>query len=561
VAYQAGAFLVRDLGVPDDTALGLLQEWDGGNRPPKGAERLREILANVHTYGHNGYGSGLNGDGHAPRPAAAGQTAPVSTQDKDGQQQDGGDGGKPDIHLTDLGNARRVLQRHGQDLHYCHPWKSWLTWDGRRWAVDERAGAAGRMKETQGHLYRETAERIKELSQVEEKNEEQEKELSRLVGFLKHLLKWEEDARLGACLNQMKSEPGIPAVPAQLDTDPYLLNVLNGTIDLKTGRLREHRREDLLTKLAPVTYDPAARCPLWDRCMLRWKDGNLDLVEYDRRVVGYCLTGDVREQCLWFLYGLGANGKSTYLQLLLHLLGDYAIQAVSELLMQKRNESHPTERADLFGRRFVATIETDDGRKIAESLMKQLTGGDRVRARKMRQDFFEFDQSWKIFLAANHKPVVTGNDHATWRRIKLVPWTVTIPDSEKDKNLLAKLKAEASGVLNWALGGCRAWQERGLGEPEEVRAATDAYRAEQDLLAGFIAECCFVKKGNPDVRVQSSALLLAYHRWAGDKEMTSPKLTKQMEAKGYHKKAVNGCMYWMGIGLTADAEQQDRLGL
>jgi putative DNA primase/helicase len=233
------------------------------------------------------------------------------------------------------------------------------------------------------------------------------------------------------------------------------------------------------------------------------------------------------------------------------VLGDYAMQAVSELLMLKHHEAHPTERADLFGRRFVATIETEQGKRLAESLMKQMTGGDKVRARKMRKGFFEFTPTHKLFLAANHKPVIRGTDHAVWRRIKLVPFVVTIPEEEKDKDLPAKLKAEASGILAWMVRGCLDWQKYGLGEPEEVRKATDAYRAEQDLVAGFVAECCFVHpsaKGNP------TALHKAYCSWSGDTLTSQRAFGDRLEDLGYRrdKQGKIGRFHW-GVGLPNDS--------
>ena len=228
-------------------------------------------------------------------------------------------------------------------------------------------------------------------------------------------------------------------------------------------------------------------------------------------------------------------------------LGDYGMQAVSELLMQKHHESHPTERADLFGKRFVATIETEEGKRLAEALMKQVTGGDPVRARKMRQDFFEFLPTHKIALAANHKPVVRGTDHAVWRRIKLVPFTVTIPDEEKDKNLPAKLKAEKPGILAWAIRGCLDWQRQGLGEPDEVRQATSQYQAEQDTVQGFISECCHL---HPEAKANSSGLLAAYIEWSGDKLMTAPAFRKRMKDKGFEsKEGTGGRYFWHGLTL------------
>jgi putative DNA primase/helicase len=441
-----------------------------------------------------------------------------------------------DYHLTDRGNAERVVARHGHDLRFCHPWKQWLVWDGRRWQEDATAEAVGRIKETQAALYSWCLNQLQQLKKLIDEDE-RNKQAAPLHGLLKHVLKWEQTKAIGYCLESMKSEAGVPILPCQLDSDPFLFNVSNGTIDLRAGQLRPHRREDLLSKLAPVEYAPGAECPLWIKFLERVLGGDRDLIEYLQRVVGHALTGDVTEQSLWFLHGSGQNGKSTFLTLLLTMFGDYGIQSVSELLMQRANETHPTERADLFGRRFVATIETDQGKRMAEALLKQLTGGDAIRARRMRQDFFQFDPTHKLFLAANHRPKVRGTDLAIWRRIKLIPFTVTIPDEEKDKRLLTKLKGELSGVLNWAISGCLAWQRNGLSEPEVVRQATDQYRAEQDALAAFIDECCSV---HAELRIQSSTLFDAYRSWSGDREMSPNDFAKHMEEKGYERKRGHG---------------------
>ena len=270
------------------------------------------------------------------------------------------------------------------------------------------------------------------------------------------------------------------------------------------------------------------------------------LIRYLQRVVGYCLTGDVREQSLWFLHGGGSNGKSTFLGALLDLFGDYGMQAVGELLMAKDHETHPAERAALFGRRLVATIETEEGKRMAESLMKQLTGGDKISARKMYKDFFEFKPSHKLLLAANHKPTIQGNDHAVWRRIKLVPFRVTIPESEKDKALPAKLKIESPGILRWAVRGCLDWQREGLSEPEEVRQATAGYRAEQDTLGEFIDACCFL---HAEARVKASTLLGAYAAWSGDKFMNPKRFSLRLHERGYEGKREGRGVFFHGIGL------------
>jgi putative DNA primase/helicase len=419
-----------------------------------------------------------------------------------------------------------------------------LTWDGRRWAEDETGAVVRMVKETQAAFYRQADEQVAALGGDAGRKAEREE----AVLALKHAVKWEDAHRIANCVEMVKSEPGVPALPADLDRDPFAFNVSNGTLDLRTGRLRPHRREDLITKLAPVAFDPDAACPLWQKFLNRIMDGNADLITYLRRVVGYGLTGDVSEQVLWFFHGAGANGKSTFLLTVLALLGDYAMQAVAELLMAKVSESHPTERADLFGRRFVATIETEEGKRLAEALMKQLTGGDRIRARRMRKDFFEFSPTHKIVLAANHKPVIRGTDRGVWRRIKLVPFTVTIPDAEKDKDLPEKLKAELPGILAWAVRGCLDWQKFGLGEPEEVRAATDAYRAEQDTIAAFIGECLFV---HPSAKAKAAALFDEYVKWSGDRLMTQTEFGKRFSARGFERKKGASGWFYHGVGISA----------
>jgi putative DNA primase/helicase len=456
---------------------------------------------------------------------------------------------KAGFHLTDQGNAERVINRHGVDLRYCHPWKRWLVWDGRRWAEDEIAEAVRRVKETRADLYRQTADAIKELGSADDDDDEERKAAAKwLTRVLRHCLAWEDARALGRCLEVAKSEPKVPILPSQLDSDPFLFNVLNGTINLRSGELRRHRREDYLTKLAPVEYDPNARCPLWDRVLDRIMDRKVQLVEYLKQLFGHCLTGDVGEQALWFFHGEGANGKSTVLGAIREMMGDYAIQAVPELLMAKSNESHPTERADLFGRRFVATIETEEGKRMAEALMKQLTGGDRIRARKMRQDFFEFPPTHKIILAANHKPVIRGTDHGAWRRIKLVPFAVKITEKEKDKTLPEKLRAEYPGILAWAVRGCLDWQRNGLTEPDEVRKATEGYQAEMDTLQEFIDACCFKHK---EAKIKASILLEAYGKWSG--ETVTPKaFTQRLVAKGYpSERGTGGAAFYKGVGLPS----------
>jgi putative DNA primase/helicase len=440
--------------------------------------------------------------------------------------------GPDEIHLTELGNARRLVLARGRDFRHCFPWRRDLVWDGTRWIEDNTQQIVRWAKAVIRDIYREASETLDGDDRT---------------NLLAHGRRSEADKAIKAFVNLARSEPTIPVLPEQMDADPYLFNVANGTLNLRTGELHKPRREDLLTKLAPVEFVPEAQCPTWIAFLNKVMDGKADLIAYMQRCVGYALTGNVDEHCLWLLHGSGCNGKSTFLGTVLALLGDYGLQAVSELLMARSHEAHPTERADLFRKRFVATIEVDQGKRLAESLMKQMTGGDRIRARRLYQDFFEFEPTHKIFLAANHKPEVAGTDLAVWRRIKLVPFVVTIAEHEKDKALAAKLRKELSGVLAWAVRGCLNWQQGGLGEPKEVRQATDEYRQEQDSVQQFIDACCFV---NREARAGATPLYEAYLAWSGNKGMSQKAFGTKLGEKGFAVKAGHGnVQFRVGIGL------------
>ncbi len=339
-------------------------------------------------------------------------------------------------------------------------------------------------------------------------------------------------------------------MPTALDTDPWLWNVTNGTIDLRTRKFRPHRREDRITKLCPVAYDPAADCPVWLRVLNDITAGDAALQHYLRKAVGFSLTGDVRDHVVFFLYGTGENGKSTFVNAIQAMMGvDYAMKAPPELLLVKKNDTHPTERADLAGKRFVACMEAGEGKKLAEAIVKELTGADRLRARHMREDFFEFDPTHKIWLAANHKPTISGTDWGIWRRIKLIPFTVTIPPEKRDEALQEKLRAELAGILNWALLGCMEWQAKGLREPQAVVAATGQYRRQQDVLAGFLEECCVVAS---DVRARAGDLLAAYRKWSGDDQMSQRRLGETLTERGFGSVPIGGYTWRIGIGLKAE---------
>ena len=276
------------------------------------------------------------------------------------------------------------------------------------------------------------------------------------------------------------------------------------------------------------------------------------LITYLKRLVGWSLTADVREQILPFLYGGGQNGKSVFLNTIRAMLGDYAMQAPPNFLLAKDREQHPTELSDLFGKRFVCTIEVEKGKQFALALVKMLTGGEPVRSRRMREDFWEFAPTWKIWLAANDKPKVKAQDKATWRRIKLIPFEVTIPDGEVDPTLGATLLDELPGILNWAIKGCREWQQYGLQEPSEVTTATDQYRVESDLLGQFVKDCCYLHQ---DAKTQSAMLHKAFDTYTGQ-PTNSVEFAELMTTAGYKKMVRRGRIFWEGIGtLTTEADE------
>jgi putative DNA primase/helicase len=283
---------------------------------------------------------------------------------------------------------------------------------------------------------------------------------------------------------------------------------------------------------------------------------NQNMIDFLQRAVGYSLTGDVRAQKLFFLYGTGANGKSTFLKIIQEMLGDYAKQAAPELLVVKFGSSHPTEVADLQGSRFVVAVEVEEGKRFAETLIKQMTGGDKIKARFMHQDFFEFNPTHKLFLAANHKPVISGTDEGIWRRIDEVPFTVTIPEVQQDKELIDKLRKELPGILAWAVRGCLEWQNQGLNEPPEVRAATASYRSEMDIVESFINERCVLSSR---AKANVTDLYEAFTDWCANngeqQRLKSTDFAGRLAKRGFKKDrdGRKGIM-WLGLALNNDRE-------
>lgn len=390
--------------------------------------------------------------------------------------------------LTELGNAERFARAHGPRLRYVHAWDKWLVWDGRRWKRDGVGSEMVAGKAIVSSLYERAADLASRAANGDE-----------AAGTEAELwAKWARTSSKRSSITAMvglaQSEEPIAAASDVFDRDPFLLNAQNGTLDLRTGKLRAHRQSDMITMLAPVDYDAKATAPTWDAFLERVQP-DPDVRGWLQRFLGYALTGDVREQVLAFVYGAGANGKSVLLDVMLGVLGDYGLRAAADLVLAKYGEVHPTELADLEGRRLAVASEIEQGRTWAESVLKRITGDTTITARRMRMDFYTFPATHKLIIAANTKPVVRGTDHAIWRRMRLVPFEVTIPEGERDKGLVAKLLAEGPGILAWAVRGCLAWQKDGLGEAEAIAAATAAYRSDQDVLGHWIEDRCVLVPG------------------------------------------------------------------
>ncbi len=450
-----------------------------------------------------------------------------------------GDKVREQPHLTDMGNAERLVQAHGQDLRYCHLLGKWVVWDGCRWRIDARGDVVRLAKDTVRSIYTEAAEAGDEDTRK---------------ATAKHAVRSEGAARLDAMITLAQSEPGVPVDPDELDRNRWLLNVRNGTIDLRNGELLPHDRGHLITKLATVDYDPAATCPTFEAFLERIMAGNDGLIRFLQRAAGYSLTGDTSERALLILHGEGRNGKSTLLEVLRTILGDYAVRTPTDTLMAKRDTGIPNDVAALRGARFVSASEADEGRRLAEATIKDLTGGDTISARFMRGEFFNFAPEFKLWLGTNHKPVIRGTDRAIWDRIRLVPFAVRIPDADQDKRLREKLLDEAPGILAWAVEGCLAWQQDGLGEPQEVRDATAGYRAEMDVLGAFLEDRCVVHER---AQVTAKALYAAYQEWCdetGEKPLTQKAVGLRLAERGFDSARIGNSRTrtWIGIGLKAD---------
>lgn len=419
---------------------------------------------------------------------------------------------------SDHALALRFTARHKDELRYCALWGKWLWWDGARW------------KPEQTNLARELARKICESAAGE----------SGLAVRDADRIKSDNKVRAVEWLAQ--ADRAHAALVEQFDTDPWLLNAPDGTIDLRTGERRPHRREDHITRVTAATS--GGDCPTWRAFLRRVTAGDAELEHYLQRVAGYACTGITNEHALFFLYGTGANGKSTFLETLGDALGDYQIKAQVETFMISRNDRHPTDIASLRGARLVTVTETQDGRRWDEAKIKALTGGDKISARYMRQDPFEYTPNFKLVVSGNHKPGINSVDEAMRRRLHLVPFNVTIPEGERDPELRKKLRAELPGILAWAIEGALWWAGEGLRPPAAVRSATEAYLESEDALKRWIEEECDENKGSKTpFTAPVAALFASWKAWAeksGEHVGSMRRFSQALMERGFEPTRLHG---------------------
>jgi putative DNA primase/helicase len=410
--------------------------------------------------------------------------------------------------FSDEGLALRFSERYKDRLRYVAAWGRWLIWDDLVWRFDETL----RVFDLARGICREAAA---------------ECDNNRVAGAI-------ASAKTVAAVERLaRADRRHAATVGEWDTDPWLLNTPGGVVDLRTGDLRPHCQDDMMTKITAVT--PGGECPLWHEFLGRITNGNTDLQDFLCRVMGYGLTGVTSEHALFFGYGTGGNGKGVFLNTMTAILAGYAAVAPMETFTASANDRHPTDLAMLRGARLVTAQETEEGRRWAESKIKAMTGGDPITARLMRQDFFTFTPTFKLFIAGNHKPGLRNVDEGMRRRLNLIPFTVTIPQPERDRDLPEKLKAEMPGILAWAIDGCLLWQKIGLRPPTLVTSATEEYIAEEDTLSTWIkARCKAIGYGG----TLSTHLFVDWRKWAsdaGEEPGTQKRFTQALQAKGYGK--------------------------
>lgn len=442
--------------------------------------------------------------------------------------------------FDDMGNAERFVDLFGENVRYCYTEKKWYFYNSMRWSVDN-LGVILRM-----------ADKCVEAMKAEAKlylqaDEESGGDMAK--AFEKHMKSSRSNKSKKAMLNEV--EHHLPILPIQMDRYKMALNTPSGIINLKNGDVKAHNSEYYFTKITSVDCAEAADCPRWLAFLDDIFAGDKDLIRYIQKAVGYSLTGSTAEQCAFFLYGTGRNGKSTFIDVIRDVFGDYAANIQPETIMVKssQNSAINSDIARLKGARLVTSVEPNEGVRLNEGLLKQLTGDDTVTARKLYSEEFEFKPEFKLWMATNHKPIIRGTDTGIWRRIHMIPFDVQIPEDKVDKNLTHKLKAEMTGIFKWCIDGCLMWQREGLQMPAAVLKSVREYRREMDVISAFIEDKCTLEG-----TVQASTLYAAYVSWADSNNeycMSNTKFSTEL-AKRFEKIKGRNYNYFNGISIYKD---------
>lgn len=433
--------------------------------------------------------------------------------------------------FTDVGNAQRLIDRYGDDLKYVQE-LGWLCWDGKVWQRDELK-ARKKMIEVSRAIYSEAAT----FTDRSEQNAAAE-----------HAKKSQQAQRIQSAL--YLAQPDLAANAKDFDQMPWWISANNGSINLKIGEVSQHDRNHLNTRIIHSDFSATAKCPTWLKFLERVQP-DPEMRQFLQRAIGYSLTGDTGEQCLFFLYGMGRNGKSVVIETLAELMGSYHTATRIESLSGKGAGGIPNDIAALAGARYVTVSETPEGAKLNESLVKDLTGGDTITARFLRHEFFSFRPQFKLWVRGNHKPQIRGTDDGIWRRLMLIPFNVQIPEDEVDSSLPERLRGELPGILNWAIDGCLDWQKKGLKPPQSVKDALAEYRREMDILGDFISACCVISDG---AITESTALYNSYRKWCGmvgHLSVSQMRFGLSLGERGFVKEK-SGTVKWKGIGLPGD---------
>jgi putative DNA primase/helicase len=427
--------------------------------------------------------------------------------------------------FSDEALALQFSARHVDELRYVAAWSRWMEWRNTHWREDDTLSVFDRSRA----VCRANSALLTEPKAAK---------LAAAVASAK---------TVAAIVSLARSDRRHAATVDQWDADDEALNTPNGIIDLRAGALGPHRRNAYCTKITGAA--PGGECPIWSEFLDRIYASDRELIAYLQRVAGYTLTGSTSEHVLFFGHGTGANGKSVLIRTLSGVLGDYATTAPMETFTATQQERHPTDLAGLRGARLVTAAETEQGRRWAEAKIKNLTGGDKISARFMRQDFFEFVPQFKLLIAGNHRPGLRGVDEAIRRRLHLIPFKVTIPEPERDRNLSDKLQAEWPGILAWAIEGCREWQRVGLAPPPAVREATDSYLAAEDSIAQWLAECCVEDRTYAE---RSSVLFKNWKAWAeaaGEIGGSQKRFSQALDDRGFRILKREDGNYVSGLAL------------